>query len=449
MKQLITAALAVLFLNTSHAQTSNKRLDSLAAFYSKTLDFNGTVLVTQKGKILLNNGYGYQDKSKNTLNTSRGIYQIGSITKQFTAEIVLILARDGKLSLSDKLSKFYPAYAPADSITLENMLTHTSGIFDYTRSEGWEATGLDKPQGNKEIFSMFWNKPLNFVPGSEFSYSNTNYFLLGLIIEQVTGKSYYENVRERIFGPLGMTYSGFDFTHLKDKNKTTGYYMVRNDSFLVSISVDSTQTNAAGSIYSTTGDMLKWYKALHSYQLLNKTWQDKAYIPFKNNYCYGWETDSLCGKHILSHSGHIHGYNSNFYMLPDEDVCVVVLTNLMKTGADPIVYAAAIVKAMYDPQYVVPAVREEVQIPENVIQRYEGVYVFAEDPSLQFTFRVKNKQLHLQLTGQAEVPLLPQSENLFFTKVVDAQVEFKEKQNGGYLMILHQDGQDIEAEKRK
>jgi CubicO group peptidase (beta-lactamase class C family) len=329
------------------------------------------------------------------------------------------------------------------------MLSHTSGIYDYTRDSLWDTESVELPISDKRLFSLFENKPLNFMPGTKFSYSNTNYKLLGMIIEKVTGKTYYVNVRERIFQPLGMTHSGFDFTHLKDEDKTVGYFRVRNDSFLVAPIVDSTHTNAAGGIYSTTADMLKWHEALQSHKLLDAEWQNKAYVPVKNHYGYGWEIDTIAGKRVLSHSGHIHGYNSNFYHMPEENVCVVIFTNFMKTGADPIMYAYDIVRALYDPSYTIPGIRKEVQVSDAVKKRYEGIYTFVEDSSLQFTFTCKNKHLYTQLTGQPEIMLLPQSETMFFTKVVDAQVEFKKNDKGEYEMVLYQGGQELKAKKNK
>jgi CubicO group peptidase (beta-lactamase class C family) len=445
-KMMITAALMLSHM-VIQAQHLPGRLDSLANFYHETLGFNGSVLVYEKGKLLLNRGYGYEDEARKVLNTADGVYLIGSVTKQFTAEVILMLASEGRLSLQDKLSKYYPDYAYGDKITVKNLLTHTSGIFDYTRDSAWEFD-IDKPISDERLFSLWWNKPLNFEPGSEWSYSNTNYKLLGEIIGKVTGKSYYANVRERIFLPLGMTHSGFDFTHLSDQHKTVGYYRVSNDSFLVSIIVDSTQTNAAGGIYSTTADMLRWHKALQGYKLLPKAWQDQAYEPFKDGYAFGWQVDSISGEYAVSHSGHIHGYNANFCRLTGRDVCVVVLTNFMKTGADPIDYTRDIVHAMFDPGYKVPTIYREVMLADAVKERYVGVYSLVEDPELTFTFRLSKGQLLLQLPGQPEVPLLPASDTLFFTRVVDARIGFTKTNKDRYDMVLYQNGQELVAHKR-
>lgn len=441
MVLLLAATLA------ARSQEDARRLDSLATFYRETFDFNGTILVSKDNRILLNKGYGYRNKDRNLPNTPKSIFLIGSITKQFTAEVVLMLAHEKKLALNDKLSKYYSGYREGDSITLENLLTHTSGIPDYTQNDDWQKGNLEAPMPIQDVVSAMLAQPLKYRPGSGWNYSNTNYLLLGLIIERVTGKSYYTNVRQRIFKPLGMTHSGFDLAHLRDDNKTTGYYYVRNDSFIVAPVVDSTQTNSAGAIYSTTEDMKKWNDALQHYRLLPKYWQDKAFVTLKNNYGYGWENDTLCGLKLLHHSGHIHGYNSNFYHIPDEHMCVVVLTNMMKTGADPVAYARDVVRALYDPAYTIPAVRREAKISKEVQKRYEGVYALVDDSSLHFTFEMRKDQLYLTVTGQRSVPLLPQSETLFFTKVVDAQIEFKATTTGDYEMVLYQNGEVMKGKK--
>ncbi len=421
-------------------------MDSLADFYHHTLGFNGTILVYEKGKTLLNKGYGYQDRQKNIPNNKESIYLIGSVTKQFTSHIILMLASEGRLSVQDKLSKYYPGYKYGDSITLAQMLSHTSGIFDYTRDSAWEAT-IERPITDAELFAVFWDKPLLFSPGTSWDYSNTNYKLLGNIIEKVTGKTYYQNIRERIFIPLGMTHSGFDFAHLRSPHKTTGYYRVRNDSFLVSVIVDSTQTNAAGSIYSTTGDMLKWHQALQTHQLLASSWQDQAFVPVRENYGYGWDIDTMYQKLVLHHSGHIHGYNSNFYHLPGEDVCIVVFTNLMKTAADPVKIARNMVRALYDSAYEIPPVCKEIRLANDIKKRYEGSYMLEEDSTLRFDFTLQGSQLMLNIPGQAELRMLPASPTLFFTRQVDARIEFVRKENGGYDMILHQYGQKMPVHK--
>jgi hypothetical protein len=194
--------------------------------------------------------------------------------------------------------------------------------------------------------------------------------------------------------------------------------------------------------------LLKWHRALQANTLLAAEWQDKAFVPFKDGYGYGWQIDTISGRYSVFHSGHIHGYNANICRLPNEDVCIVVLTNFMKTGADPIAFTRDIVHAMYDPEYVIPEVCREIKLAEAIKKRYEGVYTLEDDSSLTFTFRVRKNQLFLRVTGQAEVPLLPMRETMFFTKVVDARVGFKKLKTGTYDMVLYQNGQELVAHRQ-
>jgi CubicO group peptidase (beta-lactamase class C family) len=161
----------------------------------------------------------------------------------------LKLQEQGKLNLQDKLSKYFPGYPKGDSIDIHQLLSHTSGIYNYTDDENFMRNELTRPASRERMMSLFENKPLNFSPGSRMKYSNSNFLLLGYIIEKLTKRSYEEMVYELIFEPLHMNESGFDFAHLK--NKATGYTSIIENSGNLSIVVDSTVSFAAGAMYST------------------------------------------------------------------------------------------------------------------------------------------------------------------------------------------------------
>jgi CubicO group peptidase (beta-lactamase class C family) len=204
-------------------QVTTAKLDSFLTLKTKEDAFNGTVLVAEKGKIILEKGYGFSNKKENLLNTANTLYQIGSITKQFTSAIILQLVAANKMTLHDKLSKYIPKYPKGDSITVEYLLTHTAGVYNYTNDADFMRDHSEHPITRDSLLSLFEYKPLDFSPGTKWNYSNSGYILLGMIIEKVTGKSYFRVVRENIFEPLGMSHSGFDFTHLKNADKATGY----------------------------------------------------------------------------------------------------------------------------------------------------------------------------------------------------------------------------------
>src|SRR6187551_1611091 len=218
---IIFAALCMVYL--SFAQETGK-LDALINAYAKMYKFNGSALVAKNGVILLNKGYGYRNAADKIANTEQTVFQLGSITKQFTSAIILKLQQEKKLSVSDKLSKYFPGYPKGDSITIEHLLTHTSGIFNYTSDGNFMANEVAKSTDREKIMALFKDRPLDFSPGTGWNYSNSGYSLLGYIIEAVTKKTYYQAVRKYIFTPLHMTHSGFDFTHLKSNEKATGYF---------------------------------------------------------------------------------------------------------------------------------------------------------------------------------------------------------------------------------
>src|SRR5688572_2392582 len=226
-------------------KTISQKLDELMDAYCKVNKFNGSVLVSRKGTILLEKGYGVKNARTNAPNDPHSIFQIYSITKPFTSTVILQLVELKKLSLSDKLNKFYPGFPKGDSITIEHLLTHTSGIYDYTR-------GNNMPDQTEQSFIQFIEtKPLDFSPGNGWSYSNSGYWLLGFIIKKITGITYEEAVRKYIFKPLDMNRSGFNFKTLSDKNKTTGYAIFSENKKKEAVVYEPPGPFAAGAIYST------------------------------------------------------------------------------------------------------------------------------------------------------------------------------------------------------
>src|SRR5687767_11723839 len=210
MVRLITfLLLATFFSCTTRAQPSTRLLDSMANLYAQLKDFNGSVLVAQKGNVLLEKGYGYKDVTQKTKVDANSLYQYGSVTKQFTAALVMYLQEKGKLNVEDKLSKYYPDLPFADSVSIYHLLTHTSGIYNYTNNGSFMAAEAVKPANDQKILALFRDQPLQFKPGTKFSYSNSGYSLLGYIIEKASGKPYEKLMREVILDPAGMSTAGF------------------------------------------------------------------------------------------------------------------------------------------------------------------------------------------------------------------------------------------------
>ena len=437
------AALCIVYLN--FAQEAGK-LDALINAYAKMYKFNGAALVAKNGVILLNKGYGYRNAAGKIANTEQTVFQLGSVTKQFTSAIILKLQEEKKLSVSDKLSKYFPGYPKGDSITIEHLLTHTSGIFNYTNDANFMTNEVAKPAGREKIMALFKDRPLDFSPGTGWNYSNSGYSLLGYIIEEVTKIPYEQVVRKYIFTPLHMTHSGFDFTHLKNNEKATGYFKLNDKEMIPSPIVDSTVAYSAGAIYSTTGDLYRWHKALQEDKILSEEQQEKAYTPVKNRYGYGWIIDSVEGKRRVSHGGGIHGFVTNISRIPEDDICIVLLSNASDPSISEI--AKSIFAILYGKEYELPKERIAIKLPEEKLKEYEGEYEVRKD--LKVIISLKDGELVAAPTGQRTDILYVEKEDFLFSKSANIQLAFTrndKKEIDGF--ILHQNGAKIPCKKIK
>ncbi len=429
-----------------YGQTKEEKLQQLFEAYSNTNKFNGTVLISRSGKLLLNKGYGFKSVKDSVMNTPATIFQIGSLTKQFTATAILKLQEDGKLKVQDKLSKYFPGYPKGDSITIEHLLTHTSGIYNYTNDPVFMQTKAVKPIIQDSMLALFRNKPLKSSPGSKFSYSNSNYMLLGYIIEKTSKKPYEQYVSEIIFKPLKMSSSGFDFAHSTNPHKAQGYEIIAGQESKEAPVVDSSVSYAAGAIYSTTNDLYQWHKGLQSEKVIRKTSIEKAWTPYKNKYGYGWSIDTLNGKKITSHGGGIFGFNAHMVSVPQDDILIVLLNNTSNPNLKKISDDALAI--LYDKPYTSPEVRKEAFLSPDALSKYIGVYELA--PQFTITVFLEDGKLFGQATGQQKAQLFPQKEDYFFLKIVDAQIEFTKDESGKVTSLtLLQGGQKTKGDKVK
>ncbi len=375
MKKIFVFAIALMLTQILLAQDSTvKKLDELVTAFANVGRFNGSVLVAQQGKILLQKGYGIKNADDKSINDATTKFQIASVTKQFTSTVILKLVELHKMSLNDKLSKYYKDYPKGDSITIEYLLTHTSGIRNFTE----EDSSINTADELRTIQYFKTLKP-DFAPGADWHYSNSGYVLLAYIIQKVSGISYWQAVRKYIFTPLKMNNSGFDFAHLAGDKKAVGYDVL-NDSLKQSADItDSTGPFGAGAIYSTVQDMYQWHLGLQAYKIVNKNWMDKAYMPCAlHNYGYGWQIDSLYGKKMVSHSGSISGFGSNFARIPEDDICIVVLSNKSGSTSEVRHITDKLLAVLYHQPYSIPVKRVPVAIAQEVLKKYIGTYKIDE-----------------------------------------------------------------------
>ena len=277
--------------------------------------------------------YGYSNLELKTPVTPDTVFEIGSITKQFTAACIMILAQEGKLSVDDPISKYLTNTPPSWSkITVRNLLMHTSGIKSYTGLDGFELTRhLTQEQFIEKIGAL----PLDFQPGDKYSYCNTGFNLLGYIIENVSGENYWDFLRERILKPLAMNATTSRNPCTIIPNRADGYEQTK-DGTLVNRDYELTDLFSAGSIVSTVGDLAKWDAALNTDKILSESSKQEMWTPTRLNdgsihqYGFAWMLSPLDGHRRISHTGETSGFNASFARFPDDKLTVIVLCNAGK-----------------------------------------------------------------------------------------------------------------------
>lgn len=431
------------FFTISKDKDKQAELDAYIKALEKHQNFHGSVFVAKDGEVLLNKGYGFADFEQNTNNISQTKFAIGSITKQFTAMAIMQLNEKGLLSVEDKISKYFPDFPNGDSITIHNLLTHTSGLTNYTNLSEFLDIDLNNKDPMKTI-ELIKNLPLEFEPGKEFSYSNTNYVLLGMIVENITDMSLEDYLQKNIFTPLNMSNTGsyyIENNQFPDATPYTGFLEI----YPVDDELVLTQAYGAGNIYSTVEDLYRWDRALSTEQLVKKETLDKIFteyitMPGAGSYGYGWMiADTDMGRQIF-HGGNTMGFTANIARYPEKDLVVVILTN--SAYYDTTSLTNALTSIVLDKDYEMPEVLKEIEIEDpNLYDNYIGKYEFIDGTYINIT-KIEDK-LYAQVTGQNAFEILPLSNNRFFAKDVDIRIEFvkdEEEEEKITELILEQRG---------
>jgi CubicO group peptidase (beta-lactamase class C family) len=425
------------------AQTIDSRMDQVVQSYASKQQFMGSVLVARGSDVLFSKGYGSADLEWNIPNAPNTKFRVGSITKQFTAASILLLEERGKLSINDLVKKYMPdAPAAWDRITIFNLLTHTSGIPNFTSFPDYRK--LEPfPATPKELVDRFKDKPLEFQPGEKWNYSNSGYVLLGYLIEKITGGSYAKFVADNIFTPLGMKDSGYDSNTAVIPRRASGYTHGPNG-FENAGFIDMTIPFSAGALYSTTEDLLKWEQGLFGGKLLSAASLEKMTTPFKNDYAFGLQVETKGGHKVIDHNGGIEGFNTELEYYPEDKLVTVALANIQGVPALGAITSelAAIARGE---KVVLQTERKEITVDPKILARYVGAYRLG--PGADFLITLDGNQLNSKLGNQPVVPIYPQSATMFFAKVVDAQIEFTKMDAQGVpgQLILHQNGRDQPA----
>ncbi|MCY7350786.1 MAG: serine hydrolase [Cytophagaceae bacterium] len=436
---------------TANLKTTAEKLEEYLKAVANLNRFNGTALVAQKGTILLQKGYGWKNAQTQTPNDTNSIYQLGSITKTFAGAVILRLQEEKKLSVKDKLSKYFPDYPNGDQITLEQLFFHTSGIYDFKNIlYGPDSATVTRPVSKEWVVAQFKNKPLTIKPGTEVKYTNSGYYLLGLIVEKVTGKPFETVVREWFLSPLRLAHTGFDLRNLNDPGKTTGYTYWKDSVLIATPLIDSTVGYAAGGMYSTVGDLYRWSRVVQARRMLKpETWGAALNPPNQGQWGYGWGISYFDkNKKLIFQNGNLPGFATYFIQFPQEDITLILLCNVDDasdvTTLDPTV--RDLLSILFEQPYQVPKNRKAIPISEIVLRHYVGTYQMTPDRTMAITLEAG--KLFLQITGQAKFDVFAETETDFFLKAVDAQLTFYKDSNGNVSqVVVHQGGRDFNWKK--
>jgi CubicO group peptidase (beta-lactamase class C family) len=410
------------------------------------------VLVARDGNVLYKKGFGYADIKNKKLVTPDTKFRIGSVTKQFTAAAILKLQENNLLSVSDKLSKYIADFPRGDEVTIHHLLTHTSGIHSYTSKDGFEGN-VTKPIIADTLINVFKNDPYDFNPGERMLYNNSGYFLLGYIISKVSGKPYATYLKESFFDPLHMDNTGIHYGGIKLDSEAKGYAK-ENNKFDDVINWDMSWAGAAGAMYSTVDDLLKWNQALYGGKVLNEKSLQAALTPATLNngtepsmrYGYGLALTKFRGEDIISHGGGLHGFVTQLAYYPEEKISIVMFSNTAQpeVNFDPNKIAEAFLWSKMEKQ----SSYGEATVKPKDLQSFTGRYEIVNAGVLTIT--TENDKLFAQLSGQPKFEIFPSSGDEFFWKVVDARLKFVRNEKGVVSHTkLFQNGQELTGNKLK
>ena len=408
------------------AQTIADKADALLKAYHQQDLFTGTVLIAKEGRIVFERSYGMANRESNLPNRSTTQYRIGSLSKPFTSLIIHRLMEKGWLHINDPLNKYLPGFSRNDSVTIEHLLNHTSGIRSITSMEQYR-TGRSEIKGMKEVIAILKSQPPVFSPGSSWQYSNSNYLLLSYVAEKITGKTMAQLVGD-FADKLHMQNTGMDYDGRKAPTRALGYEAGLLDDYVPVADNNITLLTGAGGMYSTASDLFLLDRALYTDKLLSKVARDKMYVPGKGNYGYGWEIGNYKGRMEISHSGSIEGFKSMMLRYPESGTCIIFLSNYWNTPGPEI--CESLKAIAFGEGFKMPETPSLIVLSAEQLKSYEGEYSF--NGAMVMTIKAESGMLLSIIKGQPVVGFKPLSEKEFYNKSNDARMQFTHTGNESF-----------------
>ncbi|MEL6401894.1 MAG: serine hydrolase [Cyanobacteria bacterium J06626_4] len=441
-------------LSTSSRIAQNSTLtaefDAYLQAHYETGRFMGAVVIAQPDEILFVNSYGMANLEHQVPNARLTKFRIGSITKQFTAAAILHLQDRGLLDVQAPVATYLPDYPNGERITIHHLLTHTAGIPNLTSFPDY-LEWMKQPTTLAALIARFQDLPLEFEPGEQFRYSNSGYVLLTQIIEQVSGQSYADYLQTQLFTPLGLENTGYEQPLAVIDGLANGYQFT-GEGYQQAEYINMAVPAGAGGLYSTLDDLIRWHQFLINTE--NRPagiLSDAAIAAMKTpqismgedapelSYGYGL---IIGAQGFIAHGGGINGFVTYLGSLPEEKTTVAVLSNV--EHANPSLMAEDLLAILKGQPYQLPTNEEAVTLAPEVLERYVGTYQVT--PDFQVAIAVESEQLHIQGTGQPQIPLFPASETEFFARLLEFRIVFNIAADGTVeSATLLQNGQELPA----
>lgn len=401
-----------------------KKVNAYIQAHAANGKFNGNVFIAKGDSVMYSRSIGLANRENRTNNSDSTIFLIGSITKPFTAYSILLLEAQGKLSLEDKLSQFFPDFPKADSVSIKQLLTHTSGITNYHAFKDWRKDSKDKNTSPFTTLEKVKTSPYRFSPGERFRYSNTGYILLGLIIEQLSKQSFEDFIQKEILNPLELKNTGV-ITNEKDVgNLAKGYCTDPRETVLAEY-INYRQPYTSGNMYSTTQDLWKFTKAVMNHRLLPREKTEEIFS-VSQFYGYGWGIRNFDSTLAYGHHGGMNGFAGSITYIPSEEYFICFLTNDEYTPKSTI--AEDLVALIKHKKVQLPKIDKLTKIDKDRIEKITGNYLIKPGDSLK-VFMVDEK-LYMQETGQMKHELFPLESGEFSTQLLEFNILFSKEQNG-------------------
>jgi len=440
MKRIVIAIGFLLMGICVNAQEINKaKLDSLFTLVEENEKAMGSFSIFQDGEEVYQKSIGFADVASNSKASAKTRYRIGSISKTFTAVLFLQLVEEGKVSLETKLTQFYPEIPNASDISMEFLLNHHSGLFNYTNQQAY-LEYMESPKSKQELLDLFKKNGTSFNPGSRFEYSNTNYALLTYIIEDLTQKSYAEVLKEKIVRPLALKNTFYGGKIMANNNEANSYK--KRKIWMQETETDSSVSLGAGAIVSTPKELNIFFSALFNGKLLKEETLLKM-IDIKDRYGLGILKIAFDDKLVYGHNGGIDGFSSISYYFPKEKVSYSYILNGLDMNSYELVKGS--LKIYFNEEYKLPVFEKEYEPALSDLKSYEGTY-FTPMLPIKLKVFVQDSVLLVQGTNQPSFMLTPVKKNVFKRERLKLGIEFKPSES---KLILSQGGGIFELTKEK